>query len=233
MTWLKANYDEMDRVFNEMMSQMSRWTNVTNQTSPEYFATLSVSSHTVMELSKDFLSLTNRAIDQTLLRLKPKESTAWSPALVLVPGMSGALRVSMPSALVTFALVTAMTVQGCSGCDTCPGCDPCPPYPIQQVYDLLLKISGNMGTAMDQVDGLNRCAASRVSCSDDEVNDLTATAKADFSRLQVAMRELGNLVNSKETMSGPVPAVHPRANSSMEVPHALLLQEGELHFEAQ
>merc|ERR1719412_2159454 len=195
MTWLKANYDEMDRVFNEMMSQMSRWTNVTNQTSPEYFATLSVSSHTVMELSKDFLSLTNRAIDQTLLRLKPKESTAWSPALVLVPGMSGALRVSMPSALVTFALVTAMTVQGCGDCD------PCPPDPNQQVYDLLLKILGNMGTAMDQVDGLNRCAASRVSCSDDEVNYLTATAKADFSRLQVAMRELGNLVNSKETMS--------------------------------
>merc|ERR1719195_1464099 len=129
-----------------------------------------------------------------------------------------------------------MTVQGCGGGEA--------PDPQQQVYDLLLKISGSMGTAMDQVDGLNQCAASRVSCSDDEINDLTATAKADFSRLQASMRELGSLVNSQEKnaldtsatapqlkLSGPAPAPHPRAGSSMEVLQALLLQEGELQLE--
>jgi len=227
MAYLQADYGEMERVLNDMVDQMSGWINVTNQTSAETFETLSLSSQAIVDLADNFLQITNRAISSTMgrLRVTGSNSVVWSSALLVVPGKWG-----------SSALRSSSSMPG-NGPDDSRD---------QQAYDLLVKISSNMGTAIVEVQGIQKCVANpfHVSCSTDELNDLMETSKADFTRLQGYMRSLGDLVNSMETnalaasaMASPLKlsatAPAPSDAGTMDALQALLRQESQMELEAQ
>lgn len=158
---------------------------------------------------------------------------AWSPALIVVPGKWGsdALRPSIPMLLPAALLMTAMSAQGCqSGTEK-----------DQEAHDLLVHISSNMATAIDQVQGLNACVVNpfHLSCTTEQVNDMITASKQDFKRVQVGMTDLGKLVNREES-SAPASAataspleLSAPAATNIDSLQALLLRENQRELEIQ
>jgi len=235
MTYLRADFHEMQRIFNEMMHEVDKWQFVTNTTSATEFHTLSASSGLVVKLAEDFLHVTDKAITETIGRIRSPGSNlmAWSPALIVVPGKWGsdALRASIPMLLPAALLMTAMSAQGCqSGTEK-----------DQEAHDLLVHISSNMATAIDQVQGLNACVVNpfHLSCTTEQVNDMITASKQDFKRVQVGMTDLGKLVNREES-SAPASAataspleLSAPAATNIDSLQALLLRENQRELEIQ
>jgi len=242
--YLQADYNEMVRVFNEMMSNVNNWKNVSANTSLSEFQTLSVSSGLVVKLAEDFLHITDRAITETLGRLDSTGGNlvAWSPALIAGPlkWRSDALRASTPVLLPMALLITAMSAQGC-GSDGHEN--------DQTAHDFLVQISSNMATAIDQVQSLNACVVNpyHLSCTTGQVNVMITASKEDFKRVQSGMTALGSLVNKAESnapasvsiaspwkksaLAATVPVL--RESSSIDSLRALLLRETQREQEIQ
>lgn len=240
--YLQADYNELVRVSNEMMSNVNNWKFVSASTSPSDFQTLSVSSGLVVKLSEDFLHITDRAISETVGRLDSTGGNlvAWSPALIAVPlkWRSDALRASTPVLLPMVLLITAMSAQGCGD-----------PENDQTAHDLLVQISSNMATAIDQVQGLHACVVNpyNLSCTTGQVNVMINASQEDFKRVSSGMAALGSLVNGAESnapasasiaspwkMSAPA-ATAPvlRESSIIDSLRALLLRETQREQEIQ